>query len=397
IVREVMDIDFSKYGFPSLYIGAIVGYSWFDGQLDDDLEAPVYLLDEKQKEIEEMLERGEELPTYDDPRAVWERDIEIFSLRTIGEEYEKGYKDKETGEMEEIKHNEDIHFNSRLVNYSGRFGDVSNAVILEVVNGDYKEVYDNLSNIEQYKTELSKQTLEDMKKMIEKEGIKNVEDASDNFSLVDKAFYFGDHKWSVINWLVHESVEDVYESLADRIKEDGYEPIEYEKPVKEEGKDITKEFETIDEYIKKKKMRYNRKTDQVKLYMEYDDVEFFKHLDSMLVGIPSLELFKEEEKHHGMVLYYENGDSYSLRNYKLFRKFIPIVKEMMRRHIIGMDYNGIEDKIEEIGTGLLKESVANGTYEDDKFEMDDKRYKSNQTGKRRKKLKKYREKIASNG
>src|SRR5699024_5215405 len=44
IVREAMEIDFSKYGFPPLYIGAIVGYSWFDGQLDDDLEAPVYLL-----------------------------------------------------------------------------------------------------------------------------------------------------------------------------------------------------------------------------------------------------------------------------------------------------------------------------------------------------------------
>src|SRR5699024_11615132 len=42
IVRKAMEMDFSKYGFPPLYIGAIVGYSWLDGQIDE-LEAPVYI------------------------------------------------------------------------------------------------------------------------------------------------------------------------------------------------------------------------------------------------------------------------------------------------------------------------------------------------------------------
>src|SRR5699024_6580580 len=85
IVRKAMEMDFSKYGFPPLYIGAIVGYSWFDGQIDE-LEAPVYMLNEKREEVNKAIEEGKELPSYDDPKKVWQEDIERFSLRTIEEE-----------------------------------------------------------------------------------------------------------------------------------------------------------------------------------------------------------------------------------------------------------------------------------------------------------------------
>src|SRR5699024_11223146 len=78
IVRKAMEMDFSKYGFPPLYIGAIVGYSWFDGQIDE-LEAPVYMLNEKREEVNKAIEEGKELPSYDDPKKVWQEDIERFS------------------------------------------------------------------------------------------------------------------------------------------------------------------------------------------------------------------------------------------------------------------------------------------------------------------------------
>src|SRR5699024_7965108 len=154
-------------------------------------------------------------------------------------------------------------------------------------------------------------------------------------------------KWSVITWLLDEDLEDVIDEVKDRIDSDEYEKVVYDKPVKQEGKDITEEFETINLYIKKKKLRYNKKKDRIRLYVEYDDVE----------------LFKDELKRSGFGLIYEDGSEYVVKSYKMFHKFIPILKELMRRHIMGTGYFGMEDKIMEVGDSLLKDEVLDGTMD----------------------------------
>src|SRR5699024_4530156 len=385
IVRKAMEMDFSKYGFPPLYIGAIVGYSWFDGQIDE-LEAPVYMLNEKREEVNKALEEGRELPSYDDPKKVWQEDIERFSIRTIEEEYKKGYKDKETGEMKKIKSRTDLIKNGRLVTYADRFGMNQNALMVEVMENGHEGVYERLEDISNYKTELASKLLKNIKIKIDKQGYNSLDEAAKDKELMEDAFYFGEHKWSVITWLLDEDLEDVKGEVKDRIDSDEYEKVVYDKPVKQEGKDITEEFETLNLYIKKKKLRYNKKKDRIRLYVEYDDVELFKHIDSMLVAITGMEMFKDDLKRSGFGLIYEDGSEYVVKSYKMFHKFNPILKELMRRHIMGTGYFGMEDKIMEVGDSLLKDEVLDGTMDEQNLRKLSRQYKESQTTEGRRKI-----------
>lgn len=98
-----MEIDFSRYNIPPLYIGANVGYSWADGKADE-LEASVLLMDKKGREIQGLLDKIMEekqigeieaiqyLPYYPKPRETFFEDIQYFMLEVIKEEVEKnGY------------------------------------------------------------------------------------------------------------------------------------------------------------------------------------------------------------------------------------------------------------------------------------------------------------------
>lgn len=97
VIRECMEIDLSRYNIPPLYVGANVGYSWFDGKVDE-LEAPVILMDRKGKEIEDMISKIMEdkgityreavdlIPNYEDPREVFREDLVKFSIQVVEEE-----------------------------------------------------------------------------------------------------------------------------------------------------------------------------------------------------------------------------------------------------------------------------------------------------------------------
>lgn len=99
-IRECMEIDLRRYNIPPLYIGANVGYSWFDGKVDE-LEAPVLLMDKKGKEVEELLKEIQEtknlteieaieyLPTTNTPREEFAEDIQKFMVEVLLEEIER--------------------------------------------------------------------------------------------------------------------------------------------------------------------------------------------------------------------------------------------------------------------------------------------------------------------
>ncbi|MEQ2561443.1 hypothetical protein, partial [Sutterella wadsworthensis] len=67
IMREAMEIDFSKWGLPPLYVGGNVGYNWKDGKADD-LEAPVALMDRMMENAKEHLTKNEPFEYLTDPR-----------------------------------------------------------------------------------------------------------------------------------------------------------------------------------------------------------------------------------------------------------------------------------------------------------------------------------------
>lgn len=385
IVRRAMEMDFSKYGFPPLYIGAIVGDSWHDGQIDER-EAPVYLLDEKCAEVEQALKEGKELPVYDDPRAVWKENIDKYALRVIKEELEKGYKDKDSGEQKEIIEYTDTIKNGRLSNYAYHFGSIAHALILEVIENEPLEVYNNISNVEDYQTERSKLALERIKEVIEDNEVTTLAEAVAYDVVVDESFYFGDHCWTVVDLLINDGVDTVYSRLSDLIREEGYEPIKYDRPVKKEGKDITKEFETVEMYVKKKKIRYNKKLNRIRVYVDNDDVELFKIIDTMLVSVVGLNNFKSDEVSYNFGLVFENGKEYYARSYKLFKKFLPILKKAMENHVKGIGYSGMEKQVLKIGESLLTEASQKGTQDKENMKALDKDYQTRQTSEGQKKM-----------
>lgn len=101
IMREAMEIDFSHWGLPPLYIGGNVGYSWLDGKADH-LEAPVDLMDRMVKKATEKLEKNEDFDFLTDPRTYWEKEIIKYNLEVLDTQSKTGYLDPDDPEEKRI-------------------------------------------------------------------------------------------------------------------------------------------------------------------------------------------------------------------------------------------------------------------------------------------------------
>lgn len=138
IMREAMEMDFSDEGFPPLYVGGNVGYTWLDGK-EDDLEAPVLLMDEKIAEVDEFLAKGnsyEDLPYIEDPKQMWLEEIHQYALRQVEYEQKKnGYTQMDA-----------MLKNGRLVKYASRFKNFG-LVIKTVYEQGWEETYKRLDEI----------------------------------------------------------------------------------------------------------------------------------------------------------------------------------------------------------------------------------------------------------
>lgn len=136
IMRTAMEMDMSEDGFPPLYIGANVGYSWGDGQRDE-LEAPVLLMNKKIAEMEEKLARGEELEQQVDQREEWLQDIRYFAVEQVKQEIEEGG----------FTTVEEAHSSGRLVKYSRTFKN-SDMLVNELLTKSVDDVWVRLAEIE---------------------------------------------------------------------------------------------------------------------------------------------------------------------------------------------------------------------------------------------------------
>lgn len=378
IVREAMEMDLSEHGFPPLYIGANVGYSWKDGKADE-LEAPVYLMDEKIAEIDAMLERGEELPTYDDPKAMWKEEINKFVLRVLKEESKKGYKDKETGEVHEIKTYSDAMKNPRLAKYSHHFEDKSTMVVFEILEDTPDKVYDRLDKLTSYRTRRSVKAMSRIKKVIETKGIITLEEASKSKIIQNEKDYYGEHGWSVVKRLLTETVKDVLVTMQDYIKQDGYKPVKYEVAEVKEGKDITVDMDSVMDHIRKHMLRYNKKENKIIMKPDYDDMEMLSLVDKMLVPTTTIDLFKDNERRCSFSVVYENGDEFETTGFIMFGKFAPVLRELLKRHVTGAGYKGIEDMILKIGDTILKSEQEIKYIEEERLTRIKSSYKRSQT------------------
>lgn len=190
-IRECMEIDFSRYNIPPLYIGANVGYTWADGKADE-LEAPVLLMDKKGKEVQAkidkiMEEKGiseieaiEYLPKVPNPREVFYEDIRYFMLEVIKEEVENnGYTTVE-----------EAYKDQRIFKYiSTYFGGGKRRLLTEVFENNFNldEVFSRLDEIEKME-ELEVQEEERETKVLE-ESIVNVKEKAKSMVKIEKTGY----------------------------------------------------------------------------------------------------------------------------------------------------------------------------------------------------------------
>lgn len=352
LVREAMEMDLSKHGIPPLYIGANLGYSWADGK--DALEAPVYLMNEKIAEIDELLEKGVELPASEDPRAEWIEEIDTFKMRVIKEEWARGYDDAESGEVLPIKDFLDAMKNPRLVRYSRHFGNMSERVVFEVVERGEQEVYKDIENVKAFKTEICKKILMEVEQEIKEGSIKKYSDVLRRKGLLSKLSYFGQYKWNVFNLVRELGAGEVYRTIGDKINNGELTPIKYEERPVKKGEDITEDLETVKDYVRKELVRYDKRRDSIIVTLEHDDMEIMELFERMLVPVTSVNAFKEGEPYVSFIWKMENGEEFVVGGYILFRKFIPTLGRLLVNHVLGVGYKGFVEEIEEVGGTMVK-------------------------------------------
>lgn len=343
IMREAMEMDLSKYGFPPLYIGANVGYCWKDGK-EDELEAPVILMDEKIAEVKEMMDCGEELPTYDDPRKMWADEITKFALRVIKGEIQ----------ADGVKGLEKAHENGRLVKYSHHFGSASEAVIKELIVSTPEKVFKRLDKVQEFRSKLAYKHMGKINEIITSKGVKAYEDAAERDDIRRIARYFGKYSGNVVKWLIEDGLDSVFGTVHERIKEAGFKALELKKPApKKTGVELEEEKETV---ISKAKsmLKYNKKTNHVRLIMEDNDTELFSLIDKMLIPQKNKKLFRDDLKFVTFELVYASGDSYKRSGWLWIANFFPIMRDMLITHLTGGSYAQYADRIEKVGSTFVK-------------------------------------------
>lgn len=130
IMREAMEIDFSKWGLPPLYVGGNVGYNWKDGKADD-LEAPVALMDRFMEDAKEHLTNNIPFEQLEDPREYWREEIIKYNLEVLDTQSKIGYVDPDDPDGKRILpiHNMDDALKSvRIAKYATHDAYVVNGV-----------------------------------------------------------------------------------------------------------------------------------------------------------------------------------------------------------------------------------------------------------------------------
>lgn len=344
IMREAMEIDLSDYGIPPLYIGANVGYCWKDGKVDE-LEAPVLLMDEKCAWAMDKFKRGEELPYIEDPRTYWAEEINKFALRVIEEEAQK----------DGITTLEKAH-TIRILKYGGHFGDSSPAIITEVLKRGKEKAYQELPLILNWESTLAKKLVELCYTRVQSKGHTEETVLTDR-GLKNALSYFGGYAGNVAVWLV-ECNGDVDEILGrvrhaysnkKAVKEISFQVA---NPKKKAGQQLEETFESMDDKIKKI-LTYNRERNTFTLRMKTNDSGLLTLLDKMLVPIQNKENFLPTTKFTNFTVVFEDGTPYTRHGEVWIGNFLPLLKQMLVSHLTDRNYEGMENKIEELGARFV--------------------------------------------
>lgn len=278
IMREAMEMDFSDEGFPPLYVGGNVGYTWLDGK-EDDLEAPVMLMNEKIAEVDAFLAKGhtyDELPYIEDPKQMWLDEIDKFALRQVEYEQKKnGYTNLQT-----------MTSNGRLMKYAGRFK---------------------------------------------------------NMGLIIKSVY--EQGWEATYADLHE--------ITSVAKEDYYEIVQ-EEEMKQYGKELRENTESLDTYISK---IFKRKRTGKGILINCDmiDNDVLEVLNNLVVHDDDLELYSNEMVALAEPIYvkFGTGAIEKLLNVQLMPPYLEYLTQLIKRRLTGEQNINYRQEQEELDARLI--------------------------------------------
>lgn len=208
-MREAMEIDFSHWGLPPLYVGGNVGYSWYDGKLDD-LEAPVELMDRMVANAQYHIDNNIELKGLEDPRSYWAEEIIKFNLEIMDSESTLGYIDPDFDEEVRvpIETLDDALKSTRIAKYATHDAYVvnnisrGNYILGMVMLKGHEEVYNNLANILHNGEEVA---IKNLNKLVDS-GL-SFEEAKQILPMRTCAEYFGDFGGDVLNYILEHNIE----------------------------------------------------------------------------------------------------------------------------------------------------------------------------------------------
>lgn len=359
IMREAMEIDLSDIGFPPLYIGANVGYSWHDGKAED-LEAPVMLMDRQCQWAWEQVENGVPIDRFPNcptkPREFWGEQITDYAAEQSFLEYRKGY--KVDGVYVPIQDLHDAHRNGRLVKYANHFNPLRDLFIMEAsVVDNYLELYTNKEEILRCK---SANFLKAVNYINETPIILDDLTKEDVFNL---SFFSASWKELLQLKAKHglitnvEFIEWYNVSFADGttilLTVDKSDHPNYPR-TKTQGELIEETSTTVADLVRQT-LRLTKDRKNYVIMMENLDERFIVLLNYMVITYDLRNALNTNmDEARGVYLKLPSGKREFLTNRFLIKEMRPLLVSLVAIYVGAKDYTGFEDAIDKVGLALSK-------------------------------------------
>lgn len=379
IMREAMEMDFSNWNIPPLYIGGNVGYSWLDGK-EDFLEAPVELMDRMVNNANNIINEKKEFPLILDPREYWREEIIKYNLEVLDTQSKTGYIDPDDPEEKRILpiHNIDDALKSvRIAKYATHDSFYSKGksrgvfILGMVMLKGHEAIWNDFYNILEHGEEISIHLLNQAK-----DKFSDYEEARNSLALRTSAEWFGfsGYGGDILNFAVTKGnikeisfksegsgslkknfclitdmndVVHTFEKSQFKLTPPekvlvGQELVEKERTVLQELENIF----SIEETRKVLKIKTDTITPQT-LEKIIDLLSNVRNLNSLLKD-PSHETYS-------LGLYSENDSNLNILPFREMPvEFVPIVKELLRNDLLGIDdFDNLNKKVLEIAQSIF--------------------------------------------
>lgn len=379
IMREAMEIDFSKWGLPPLYVGGNVGYNWKDGKADD-LEAPVELMNRFMEDAEEHLTKHEPMVRLEDPREYWREEIIKYNLEILDTQSKIGYIDPDDPEEKRIlpiNNLDDALKSVRIAKYAAHDAYVvnkqskGNFILGLVMLKGHEFVWNNLDYLLNNGEDFAIKTIN---RAYEK--FDAYEDARQSLALRACAEWFGQFGGDILNYVVEtkKQIENVEIKKVGKGKSEHMEctitntlgeTITFEKsnykltePTKKlVGKEL-EEYELSLEQEVNNMFIFDDFTQILTLNADKIQPATLSAIFNLLINTNELNrmLKDKNEKRYTIKIDFKNVDDLdTITSKKLVGKFIPSVKKLIYGDLIGKDmFNIVDQEVSEIAMQIFK-------------------------------------------